>query len=851
MWVWYAAAGIFAATVLYLVPDGSASWLAIAVGIPISTPIAIHIGIRRNRPSSTRAWHLLLVGFALTAAASSIRYPSQAGFIHRLNFPSIADLFFLSGYLVIFAGLVDLARSRAAQRRRAGFLDAVILGIGVGIASWVFPIRRLLDHSVLSGPAKITAIAYPLLDVLLLVIVARLAFTPGRWTPALRLVGLYAVAQLLADTVWFGDHSPSFASPAYALWICAFVCAGASTLHPSVRTLSQPGAMGSSHSKLRAMVIGIVGLTGPAIVVVDRDLPESPVLGLVMLVLFCLIVVRLSGLMVDIDEYRRKVEELRRAESRFRTLVEQVPTVVYESEFDDEGPWRYLSPRIESVLGFSVDEFFAERHSWSTFIEPADRAAVAAKELTSRETGEPLRCEYRVRHRDGHLVWVRDEAKVVRDADGNPAYFLGILADVSSEKRAEQAIEVQNADLERRVALRTDELREANRDLRAAKEQAERANHAKSELLSRVSHELRTPLNAILGFGQLLQRSALPAHDLARVDQILEAGGHLLGLVDDVLDITEIDSRSVSISIEPVSVADVVSQAMQLVQRDAAERNIDVETEMAETTGFVLANRIRLGQAVGNLLSNAITFNRDGGGVMITSRRSEGMTVISVADTGHGIPAEAMDRLFSPFDRLEVDGSGGGGVGLGLILTKSLVEAMGGTIRVESTPQIGTTVSIALPSAEDPSRDASTGQGGRPSERRGRSGTVLYIDDNLANLELVEEILAHRPDVTTVTATDGRTGIELARETHPDLVLLDLHLPDMGGEEALACLKRDPVTHAIPVVVISADPDFVTIERVRAAGARDYLTKPFDVSLFLRLVDEVIDETPMTPSSRH
>ena len=373
--------------------------------------------------------------------------------------------------------------------------------------------------------------------------------------------------------------------------------------------------------------------------------------------------------------------------------------------------------------------------------------------------------------------------------------------------------------------------------------EADRANQAKSEFLSRMSHELRTPLNAILGFAQLLEIDAASPEQQESVDQILRAGRHLLGLINEILDISRIEAGRLQLSVEPVPVRETVRQAIELVQPSAAEPHVSVRAEVIDENLHVLADRQRLQQVLLNLLSNSIKYNRPGGTVTVSCEAgAEGRLRIHVTDTGDGIAADKLQRLFTPFDRLGAEASAVEGTGLGLALSKTLVEAMGGTLRVQSRPGTGSTFSVELavasapgvadvvtPAAIEPTADDGTGRAPRK---------ILYIEDNLSNLRLVQSVLARRAATTVLSAMQGRVGIALARDHRPDLILLDRHLPDMSGDEVFRLLRDDPRTRDIPVIVLSADAIPARMQRLLEAGVWAYLTKPLDVPSLLAAVDE-------------
>jgi PAS domain S-box-containing protein len=382
------------------------------------------------------------------------------------------------------------------------------------------------------------------------------------------------------------------------------------------------------------------------------------------------------------------VSKLREAETKYRTLVEQLPSIVYTAEFGSDGSWRYVSPKIEAILGFSPREWLADPELWFRQLHPEDRDRALAEEARSKESGTPLHSEYRLLTRDGRTLWFRDEAVVVADDAGRPLCLQGVMYDITDRKRAEEEVRSLNAELEERVIERTAQL--------------EAASQAKSEFLSRMSHELRTPLNAVLGFGQVLEMDDLDPRQLDSVRHILRGGGRLLELIDELLDIARIESGRISLSLGPVGVKGALQEVLDLVSPIAAELSV-VLAPLPSDDRYVVADRQRLNQILLNLLSNAVKYNREGGSVIVDwMERSGGRLRISVTDQGTGIAAEDLDRLFTPFERLDADQTGVQGTGLGLALCKHLVEVMAGSIGVESEPGRGTMFFIELPLAEPP-----------------------------------------------------------------------------------------------------------------------------------------------------
>jgi PAS domain S-box-containing protein len=391
------------------------------------------------------------------------------------------------------------------------------------------------------------------------------------------------------------------------------------------------------------------------------------------------------------------------------------------------------------------------------------------------------------------------------------------------------------------------ERKEAEAALRAATAEAEQANRAKSEFLSRMSHELRTPLNAVLGFAQLLGFSDLNADDRDSLSQILKAGNHLLGLINDVLDIVRIDAGRLSFSLEPLLVEHQLQDAINLMRPLADQHHLALHCipNGAESC-FIRADRQRLHQVLINLLANAIKYTPSPGTVTLTCQQQEpGWLQIQVRDTGPGLAPQDQLRLFIPFERLGAETRGIEGTGLGLAHAKRLTEAMCGTIGLESEVGKGSTFWVAFPLVDGPQ---AYGDGHEELELphptfTSPSFTLLYIEDNISNTQLIERIIARRPDIVLHTVAHGELGLEIARAHRPDLILLDLHLPDLPGWEVLAHLKADPATSTIPVVILSADATPRQIERLRVAGAYAYLTKPLDIRQFITVLDETLRDS--------
>jgi PAS domain S-box-containing protein len=518
----------------------------------------------------------------------------------------------------------------------------------------------------------------------------------------------------------------------------------------------------------------------------------------------------------DISERKRAEEALRESKRELEAAHHANQLIMDNSQdvictMDEWGRFVSVSAACEHVWGYTPSEMVGLHYI--DLVCPEDRVMTNQVAEVLRMDGKITDFVNRCMRKDGTLVDVLWSATW---SETDKIMFC-VAHDVTDRARTEKA-------------------------LREAKEEADRANHAKSEFLSRMSHELRTPLNAILGFGQLLERQNPTETQRSRVGHIISAGRHLLNLINEVLDISRVETGNLQLSLEPVCLADALEEALSLMRPLAAERGIELQTaEPLDKSYYVMADRQRFKQVLLNLLTNAVKYTPVDGEVTVSSSATgTGTMRIVVSDTGAGIAPEKLVRLFTPFDRLGAEQTAVEGTGLGLALCQRLMQAMHGSIGANSALGQGSAFWLELACADSPLDRVTSAKRHTPeaaAESDAKKRTILYVEDNLSNLTLIEQMLADQPHIQLISAMQGQLGIELARRHSPDMILLDLHLPDLPGWEVLSRLQRDKTTRDIPVVIISADATSRQIKRLMAAGAHAYLTKPLDMVEFSRVID--------------
>jgi PAS domain S-box-containing protein len=523
-------------------------------------------------------------------------------------------------------------------------------------------------------------------------------------------------------------------------------------------------------------------------------------------------------------EQKKLDQRLRDQQFYTRSLIESNIDALMTT--DPSGTITDVNKQMEALTGRKRGELIGT--PFKNYFTDPKRAEAAIKLVLSKK--KVTNYELTASGTDGKKTVVSYNATTFYDRDRKLQGVFAAARDVTERKRFEQALQETNVELE------------------SAKSAAEKANLAKSDFLSSMSHELRSPLNAILGFAQLLEStSPLPtASQKESIAQILKAGWHLLKLINEVLDLAVVESGKLQISLEPVSLAEVIFECQGMMDPQAQQRGISMAFPRLDMPYYVAADRTRVKQVLINLLSNAIKYNREQGTVEVNcSATSAQRTRISVSDTGAGLSPEKLTQLFQPFNRLGQENSAEEGTGIGLVMSKRLVELMGGLLGVESIVRVGSVFWFELSSAAAPQLAADRVEPMAAARGQANPGTplrtLLYVEDNPANLKLVEQLVARRPDMRLLTAVNGNIGVKLARDKQPEVILMDINLPGISGIQALKILSEDSATAHIPVLALSANALPRDIKKGLEAGFFRYLTKPIKVGEFMDALDVALE----------
>jgi len=549
------------------------------------------------------------------------------------------------------------------------------------------------------------------------------------------------------------------------------------------------------------------------------------------------------------EELRRTQFELETARLRYFDLYDLAP--VGYCTLSEHG--LILEANLMAANMFDTSRGDLVNKPISNFIFKSDQDIYYLHRKRLIESGEPQSYDLRIINSSSvEPTWVHLTATYEKNIDGTPI-LRKVMTDISARKKVEQTLR-ESEDRYHREQHRLDQiLKSSNIELgratvlaEKASAAAEKANLAKSDFLSNMSHELRTPLGAILGFAQLIDTgSPAPTPKQKRnVDQILLAGWYLLDLINEILDLALIESGKLSMSLEPVTLSQALRECETMIEPQAEKHGIKVEFIDIDLPYIVNADRTRLKQVLINLMSNAIKYNKPDGSVVISCSQSSEHIRISVTDTGQGLSPEQIAQLFQPFNRLGQENNMEEGTGIGLVMTKRLIELMGGKIGLVSTVGTGSAFWIEIPSANNhPIIERETTPNPLeklPANQNTLIHKLLYVEDNPANLMLVEDIIERREDIKLFTALDGISGVEIARNIQPNIILMDINLPGISGIDALKILQKDPLTSHIPIIALSANAIPADIQKGLEAGFFRYLTKPIKIDELLATVDLAI-----------
>ena len=602
--------------------------------IGLSASVAIVVGARMNHPRQRLPWYLVAMGQALFVAGDVITYNYERFFGTAPPFPSIGDLFYLSVYPFLIAGVLLLVRRRSPGRDRASLIDSLIIAVGVGTLSWVFLLAPYAHDQSLTLVEKLTAMAYPIMDLILFGVAVRLAVDRGKRPPAFYLmVGSVAVL-FTTDTIYTlillhgsYDNTTGLLELGWGLF---YLLWGAAALHQSMADLDEPTPESDlQHPRRRLAVLAGASLIAPTVIVIQALLGEQvdvPVLAGCSALLFVLVLVRLNGLMVDVGEYRRTERQMREAEAKYRSLVEGLPAVVYIAEFGKDAAWTYISPKVESILGFTPDEWTGQADLWRERILPEDRELALDAENRILN-GEPrMQCEYRIIGKNGRVIWIHEEAEALSDDSGRPVYLQGVMYDVTEQKNAEAQL-VKALDTEKEAATRLRSLHEMQ-----------------NSFLQAVSHDLRTPLTSILGCALTLegslengQISREDEHDL--VGRIATNARKLHRLLTNLLDLDRMSRGIVAPNRHDVDVTQILSSVLE----ESATDTHPIELTTSERVhAYIDAAQVE--RIVENLVANAIRYTPAGTPIWVHATGDAESVLIVVEDAGPGSPKSSAIR---------------------------------------------------------------------------------------------------------------------------------------------------------------------------------------------------------------
>ena len=649
--------------------------------IGLSGTAAILVFLLIHKPEHQIPWLLIAAGLTLFVAGDVITYNYESFFGTEPPFPSIGDLLYLLVYPFLAAGILLMLRSRSPGRDRVSLVDSLIVGIGVGTLSWVFLIAPYLHDPTLTGAEKLVAMAYPVMDIVLLTVAVRLGLGTRRRSAGFYLM-MASIAVLFVTDAIYGwvvlhgvyDNTTGYLEGGWGLFYLLF---GAAALHPSTRVVDkQEPEREPRQPWLRLLVLAAAALMAPIVNIIQSvggNAVDVPIVSGAGALVFGLVLFRLKGLMIDITEYRRTASALSEAETKYRLLVEGLPAVVYIADFGEKGDFTYLSPQIKSILGFTPEEFQAAS-LWRERIVPEDRERALGAELDVLRGEGRLECEYRISGKDGRVVWIREQADAVRDEDGVPLYLQGVMYDVTEQKKVEERL---------------------IRSLEAEKE----TNRIRSEFVLMINHELRTPLTGVVTGAQLMLDGGMSEEEQSSLaEDMVRDGRRLDGLIAQVLTVARTENNGLSYALARTEVRHVLER----IRLASGNPHVTIDAQSA-SDAVVHTDSDALVQLVLSLTDNSLTHGATNVNIQVTpTLRFLPMRTVGVApdqplffvvrDDGPGIDPDFLPNAFEKFEKH----SWSSGTGLGLHMARLMVEAMQGSISVH-TGSRGTIMAVAVP----------------------------------------------------------------------------------------------------------------------------------------------------------
>jgi PAS domain S-box-containing protein len=684
-WLFYLLLGAVVLTAFVFVQGIRVGPLFNVIGL--SAPVAILVAARIHQPRQRLPWSLVAIGQTLFVAGDVITYNYDGFFGTEAPFPSIGDLFYLSVYPFLIAGVLLLIRRRSPGSDRASLIDSLIVAVGAGALSWVFLIAPYVHDETLTLAQKLVSMGYPTMDLLLFSVAVRLAVGGGKRPAAFYLMLASIAILFVTDTIygWILLHGTYDNTTGVLEWGWGFfyLLWGAAALHPSVVDLDETSAPEElKHPRRRLLVLASASLMAPAVQLylsLRDERFDVPILAGCSAVLFVLVLVRMNGLMVDVGKYRRTEQALREAEAKYRSLVEGLPAVVYIAEFGQDGAWRYISPQIETILGFPADEWMNQSELWRERILPEDRDVAQDAELRLLGGEGRMRCEYRIVGKDGRVIWIREEAEALEDEAGRPKYLQGVMYDVTEAKQSEARL-MKALDTEKEAAARLRSLHEMQ-----------------NSFLQAVSHDLRTPLTSILGCALTLENDAGMEPEDARdlVGRIASNARKLHRLLTNLLDLDRISRGIVEPQRDFVDVTRILHAVMDEANGDSHPLEVTTIDPVVAHVDAAQVERI-----VENLVTNAIRYTPAGTPIWVSANGGPDGVLLVVEDAGPGISAELRESIFEPFRQGNEVIAHSPGVGIGLSLVARFAELHGGRAWVEDRDGGGSSFKVYLPTTQ-------------------------------------------------------------------------------------------------------------------------------------------------------